>query len=94
MIRVQMIDKVTVVDLINDPHQQRPPVNSIRKKNRNSKIVLVFLALPNNHYTTMMAYPPTNYDTPSSFNDQDRDESIDSFKTDDRSSKGTSTLFR
>jgi len=44
-------------------------------------------SIPNNHYTTMMAYPPTNYDTPSSFNDQDRDESIDSFKTDDRSSK-------
>ena len=36
----------------------------------------------------MMAYPPTNYETVNSFTEQDRDESIDSFKTDDRSSKG------
>lgn len=47
----------------------------------------LFLAIPNNHYTTVNVHPQ-NYDNTHSTIEQDRDESIDSFKTDERSSKG------
>jgi hypothetical protein len=47
----------------------------------------LFLAIPNNHYTTVNSYQQ-NYDNTHSIAEQDRDESIDSFKTDERSSKG------
>ncbi|UJR33670.1 hypothetical protein I4U23_021102 [Adineta vaga] len=43
-------------------------------------------ATTNNHYTTVNSYQQ-NYDNSHSIVEQDRDESIDSFKTDDRSLK-------
>lgn len=48
----------------------------------------LFLVIPNNHYTTTNSHQQ-NYDNNThSTIEQDRDESIDSFKTDERSSKG------
>jgi hypothetical protein len=46
------------------------------------------LAIPNNHHTTVNSYHNTH-----SIIEQDRDESIDSFKTDERSSKGRNRFF-
>lgn len=43
--------------------------------------------MTNNHYTTTNSYSGS-YDNTHSINDKDRDESIDSFKTDERSLKG------
>jgi len=47
-----------------------------------NKTIYFFLLVPNNHYTTV------NSDNTHCILDQDRDESIDSFKIDERSSKG------
>lgn len=46
------------------------------------------LAMPN-HYTTVNQFQQP-FENPHLISEQDRDESIDSFKTDERSSKGES----
>jgi len=52
---------------------------------------IIYLAIPNHHYTTVNSYQQ-NYDNTNSMNEQDRDESIESFKTDERSSKGKNSF--
>ena len=46
-----------------------------------------YLAIPNNHYTTVNSYQQ-NYDNTHSIAEHNRAESIDSFKTDEQGSKG------
>jgi len=86
MIQVQMIDKVIVADLIDDRLRALVRISFYEEK------IFLFiknfnLAIPNNHYTTVNSYQQ-NYDNTHSIAEQDRDESIDSFKTDERSLKG------
>jgi len=83
MIQVQMIDRVIVADLIDDLLQVLVRIFFYEEK---TKFFFV-LAIPNNHYTTVNSYQQ-NYDNTNSIAEQERDESIDSFKTDERSSKG------
>ena len=84
MIQVPMIDRVIVVDLIDDI---LPVLVRIHPRFFSLNASSVFLAIPNNHYTTVNSHQQ-NYDNTHSTIEQDRDESIDSFKTDERSSKG------
>ncbi len=47
----------------------------------------IYLAIPTNHFQNINPFQQINNENTNSINDQDRDESIDSFKTDERSSK-------
>jgi len=54
--------------------------------------LLLSIAIPTNNYTTVSSYQQ-NYDDTNLMNGRERDESIDSFKTDERSSKSMNILF-
>lgn len=90
MIQVPMIDKVIVVDLIDDILPVL--VSRIRLKRLFRNVYFLILAMANNHYTTVNSHQ-ANFENTHSTIEQDRDESIDSFKTDERSSKSRERFF-
>jgi hypothetical protein len=88
MIPVPTTDIVLVVDSIVNLRQVQQVNYWTSKRMPSPSLLFIHVATTNNHYTTVNSYQQS-HDHTHLLAERDRDESIDSFKTDDRSLKGT-----
>lgn len=73
---------------INDRFNRKSlPNKGISRKIKTFNLIFDFLAVPNNRFSNVNQFEQLN-ETIYGMTDHERDDSIDSFKTDERSSKG------